>query len=385
MKILLVAPTYLPSRRANTIQIMKMAQAAVDLGHHVRVLVPDSVNGKVLDWDDLANHYGIRSRFRMEWIPIDPRLRGYDYGVKAVRYFKRWRDADSLYTRLPQAAALGSLLNIPTIYEVHDLPGGMVGRFLYRCFLKGKGAHRLIIITKALQDAISKRIAPVPAPPFSIIAPDGVDLARYEDIQEPENARRTLGLEGFTHLPITRFTIGYTGHLYPGRGLGLIIQIASKLPQFSFLIVGGDPQAVRKLQAELDIQKRENVLMTGFVPNMDLPRYQAACDVLLLPYQRRVAASSGGDIGKYLSPMKLFEYLACGRAILSSNLPALTEVLNDSNSILLPPDDPNAWVAAIHDLKDDPDYRDAIASNARRDSLLYTWESRAARILSVDA
>jgi glycosyltransferase involved in cell wall biosynthesis len=123
-------------------------------------------------------------------------------------------------------------------------------------------------------------------------------------------------------------------------------------------------------------------LLTGFVPNAELPQYQAACDVLLMPYQRQVAASSGGDISRYLSPMKLFEYLACERPIVSSDLPVLQEVLNPENAILLPGDDIDAWAAALQTLEADADLRRRLASRARQDAQQYTWEARAKKILS---
>ena len=98
------------------------------------------------------------------------------------------------------------------------------------------------------------------------------------------------------------------------------------LPAFrgwNFLIVGGEPQDVENLRQRVRVIGLKNVILTGFVPNARLPLYQAACDVLLMPYQRQVAASSGGDIARYLSPMKLFEYMACERPIISSDLPVL--------------------------------------------------------------
>jgi glycosyltransferase involved in cell wall biosynthesis len=117
------------------------------------------------------------------------------------------------------------------------------------------------------------------------------------------------------------------------------------------------------------------------VPNAELPTWQAACDVLLMPYERRVAASSGGDIARYLSPMKLFEYLACGRPVLSSDLPPLREVLTDDNAMLLPPGDIEAWMSALQDLCQDPQRRASLAAAARIDAQGYSWDSRAARIL----
>ena len=101
----------------------------------------------------------------------------------------------------------------------------------------------------------------------------------------------------------------------------------------------------------------------------------------MMPYQHKVAASSGGDISRYLSPMKLFEYMACGRAILSSNLQVLKEVLNPQNAVLLPPDDVDAWTGEIQNLRSNHDRLEQLAIQAKKDAAQYTWKARAERIL----
>ncbi len=372
MRIILIAPTYLPSRRANTIQTMKMAQAFTALGHSVQVLVPQNrAHHQPAPWDELARHYGLQQQFSVAWLPVSPRLRSYDYGFKAVQFARR-QNADFVFTRLPQAAALASSLGMDTIFEIHDLPRGTLGPWLLRRFLSGSGARRLVVITESLKDAISQAITPLPDAPFTLIAPDGVDLARYDDLPAASDARAQLGLP-------PRFTAGYTGHLYAGRGGEMILQLAALLPEMNFLLVGGHQDDVARLRS--DAAALENVILTGFVPNAELPRYQAACDALLMPYQRRVAASSGGDIARYLSPMKLFEYLACGRVILSSDLPVLREILNSRNARLLPPDDIDAWISALRNLVEDPSFSQSLAKQARHDAQQYDWDTRAARIL----
>jgi glycosyltransferase involved in cell wall biosynthesis len=104
-----------------------------------------------------------------------------------------------------------------------------------------------------------------------------------------------------------------------------------------------------------------------------------------MPYQRRVAASSGCDISAYLSPMKLFEYLACGRVICSSDLPVLREVLNEHNAILLPPEDLSAWVEALRRVQRDPSLRASLARAAGQTAAAYTWEERVRRVLNSPA
>ena len=147
----------------------------------------------------------------------------------------------------------------------------------------------------------------------------------------------------------------------------------------TILMLGGEARAVAEWKART--AGRENLRWLGHVPNADVPLYQAACDALLMPYQQRVAASSGGDIARYLSPMKLFEYLACGRAILTGDLPVLREVLNERNAVILPSEGPDAWAAAIKGLRLDVQRCAALGRQARQDAKRYTWEGRARLIL----
>jgi glycosyltransferase involved in cell wall biosynthesis len=126
-----------------------------------------------------------------------------------------------------------------------------------------------------------------------------------------------------------------------------------------------------------------NVTFTGFVPNIDLPRYLAAADVLLMPYARSILGSSGSaDSAAVASPMKMFEYMAAGRAILTSDLPVIREVLDESFAAFAPPEDAPAWTAALQSLLADPARRAVLASNARREVEKYTWLARAQKILT---
>jgi glycosyltransferase involved in cell wall biosynthesis len=389
VKIALIAPTHLPARRANTLQVMKMAQAFVRRGHAVQVAVPGLLApDESADWPALKQLYGLQEQFPLAWINASRRLRGYDFAWKSVNWARR-QSADLVFTRLPQAAALASRLGQPAILEIHELPHSAMGKWLLRRFAAGRGARRLVVITNHLLALLQHRfpsldLAIVDHPAFALVAPDGVDLDRYASLPEPAAARRWLAEqpeENALHLAADDFVAGYSGHFYPGRGLQLLLDLAQGLPAVRFLLMGGEPPDVAHLRAQAEARHLENLTITGFVPNADLPRYQAACDLLLMPYQKRVAGSSGGDIAGVFSPLKVFEYLACGRPILSSDLPALREVLNDQNAVLLPGDDLQAWQQAIQSLQDQPQRRAQLAQRARQDSSRYSWENRAAQIL----
>ena len=419
-KIVLAAPTSIPARRANTVQVMKMAQALTILGHQVDVLSPEylgspshgpdttlqprtSTHDPYPEWERMAEHYGLQHRFPIHWLPANRQLRGYDYSLKAYRWAQR-SGCDIYYTRLIQSAAISSITGMKTILEVHDLPSGKLGPAIFRLFLRGRGALRMAVITQALARDLAQQMgAPGPGMPrpgmagsdrpgngtpgsgkpgrgsFTIISPDGVDLVRFNNLPKPEDARHQL-----VDISIRpeRFTAGYTGHLYQGRGIDMIKNMAKSLPHIQFLLVGGESSDVQRLREKIHQEGLTNLILAGFVPNKDLPLYQAACDVLLMPYGQNVSASSGGDIARYLSPMKLFEYMACERPIMSSDLPPLLEILNEHNAVLLPGSDVGLWAESLENLRQDPTRAHQLALQARQDVNKYTWEVRAENLLA---
>lgn len=391
MKIAVIAPNRIPGRQANTLQVMKMTQAFVNQGHETRLTVPlvqDGSSARIPDWNEIAHHYGLVREIQLEWVVARGWLRKYDYAWSAVQSARRWA-ADLVYTRLPQAAALSAALDLASILEVHDIPQGFVGSRLFERFLSSKGAVRLVVISHILASDLRDRYGVPESPPFTHVIPDGVDLERYTELPGAAQSRISLlpllqqvskGIS--VHFNADRFTAGYTGHLYPGRGIGVILELAKRLPEMNFLVAGGEPEDVNHIAERAKELGLENITITGFIPNTDLPKYQAACDVLLMPYQQRVAASSGGDIARYLSPMKLFEYLACGRAICSSDLQVLREVLTDEIAILLPPDNIGSWVSAIQKLSEDSELREVLGKNAREAAAHYTWDKRAKKVLA---
>jgi glycosyltransferase involved in cell wall biosynthesis len=257
---------------------------------------------------------------------------------------------------------------MPSMLELHDFPGGRFGPLWLRLFQVLPGRKRLLPISDALRQALN-----LPAE-RTIIAPDGVDLERYETLPDPASARGEL------KLPVAT-SILCTGHLYEGRGGGLFLALAGKFPLTSFVWVGGRPIDVETWKTQATGQGLTNVTFTGFVPNERIPLYQSAADVLLMPYQRIVATSSGGNTADICSPMKMFEYMAAGRAIVSSDLPVLHEVLDETTAVFCPPDDIGAWESALRALLGDEKQREALGQRARQVVQQYSWIERSQRVL----
>jgi glycosyltransferase involved in cell wall biosynthesis len=370
MKIACISTSRVPSDTANSIQVMKSCQALARLGHKVHLLVPGA---QPAGWEALAERYGLSTPFEITWLLSRPRWRHNDFAWLAVRR-ARAMGADLVYTWTGQSAVFALVYRLPVIFEVHDLPTGTFGPAWFRAFLRLPGRKRLGVITSALAGALEQRFGN-PGNTGIVIAPNGVDLDQYEGLPAAPQARHELGLPEM-------LTVSCSGHLYAGRGADVFLGLAGQFRRASFVWVGGRPQDVEEYRARAASAGLENVIFSGFVSQRRLPCYQAAADVLLMPYARSIAGSGGGNSADICSPMKMFDYLAAGRAIISSDLLVIREVLNENNALFARPEDPAAWEDALGRLLDSEALRNRLSSQARRDALQYTWKARAERLLA---
>jgi glycosyltransferase involved in cell wall biosynthesis len=354
---------------------MKAANALAQLGHEVTLIAPgDGPQGdtKQARWHLLVNQYGLTAPFEGIYLPP------FD-GYLARRLFP-WRAAlracllkpDLIYTWMMQSAVAGLAFGFPVTLELHDVPSGRFGRIWYRWFLRLKGQKNQLVITQALADALEADYS-APIPP-TIIAPNGVDLNRYANLPGPAEARHQLGLPDMP-------TVACTGHLYEGRGVELFLSLAEKMPDVHFLWVGGRLRDVQRWQIRAGEIGLKNVSFPGFVPNAELPLYQAASEILLMPYQADVGGSSGKAPVKFFSSMKMYEYMAANRPIISSDLPVIHEMLDAENAIYCPPADLDSWQQAIRHLLSSPEEAARLAANARKQVEPFSWIARAQNAL----
>ena len=375
MKVVSIFSSRVPSETANSIQAMKASHALAQLGHEVITITPGrgpQAATKEEKWEFLARQYGLKTAFRGVYLP--------PFDNYLARRIFPWRAVlravfvkpDLIYTWMIQSAVMGLLLGLPVVLELHDMPLGRFGRLWYQLFLRLPGRKRQLVITQALVDALE---ADYQLPmPETITAPNGVDLDRYDELPSPVQAREILGLPDMP-------TAACTGHLYDGRGVELFLALAERMPDVHFLWVGGRPGDVARWRAVVEKKSLGNVSFLGFVPNAELPRYQAAADILLMPYQQQVGGSSGEAPVKFFSSMKMYEYMASSRLIISSDLPVIHEVLDDRSAVYCPPDNPVAWENAIRELLSSPEKAARLAATAREQVEAYSWTARAAQAL----
>jgi len=374
MKIAVITNSRIPSLTANSIQAMKVTQALMQLGHEVRMFAPAETEPATRE--SLLTHYGLRLAPDLKLIPSIRLFKRLDFVVHAQNAAEKF-GAELIYTWLPQSAVLALVRHDPVVLEMHaDVARN--GAWWLQEFWKRPGRKLMTVTTSALRNALERSTKIRFEDDALLVAPNGVELEKYDGLLNPNEARHQLNLpEGLT--------VGFTGHIYPGRGADLLFELAKQMPQVKFLWVGGTPELVDFWRARLTEAKMTNVTMTGFVKHEMIPLYQAASDILLMPYSRSISASSGQDIAEVINPMKMFEYMASGRAIVSADLPSIREVLNEGNAVLVEAGEWKMvignWRLEIESLLADESRRQVLASQAQKDVKQLTWVKREERVM----
>ena len=202
-----------------------------------------------------------------------------------------------------------------------------------------------------------------------LVEPNGVNKKQFEIPKSIEVLKSSV------QVPVDKKTVGFCGHLYRGRGIEELLECAKHLKEVFFLIVGGEPEDInrnKKLAKKLNLA---NIKFTGFVPQSKIPEYLLASDILIMPYTKKTLTH------RYMSPMKMFDYLACGRPIVATDFPVIREVLKDrKNAVLVPAGSGHYMAAGIKWFIEHPESAKKISEQAAKDALQHTWEIRAKRI-----
>jgi glycosyltransferase involved in cell wall biosynthesis len=227
-----------------------------------------------------------------------------------------------------------------------------------------RSADRIFVVTGVLKEIVAS--AGVSRERI-IVIPNGVDRDSYP--ADPYQTR-----------PGTPLTIGFVGFVRSWHGLDSVIAgLASERdnPLMRLIIVGDGPARLDlERQAEtLDIRKI--VEFTGVQNRQEIPEVIRTFDIALQP--RAVS---------YASPLKLFEYMASGRAIVAPDQPNIREILtHEETAILFDPNDPPSLWRAISRLAGDPQLRERLGRAARRalEARDYSWQANAARVTAAVA
>jgi glycosyltransferase involved in cell wall biosynthesis len=169
--------------------------------------------------------------------------------------------------------------------------------------------------------------------------------------------------------------LGFTGFVRDWHGLDKVIAMIAQDPPESprhLLVVGDGPVRATLEQQARDLNIAHRVQFTGIIERDEVARYVAAFDIALQP-----------AVVSYASPLKLFEYLALGKAIVGPDQPNILEILSaDHNAVLFDPEQPDGLAGAVKRLCEDGALRHKVAANARATitEQKLTWHANARRV-----
>ena len=295
------------------------------------------------------------------------------YNVSAYRRLARACDTlqpDLIYERYNLYYLAGAWLarrrNIPFFLEVNaplaeeraKYGGLALPRLARACEAwVWRGADLVLAVTQVLR----ARVLAAGAEAARVrVVPNGVVLDRFT--VPPEAGRDT---------PV----LGFVGFVRDWHGLDAVIRGMAdhKHAKVAFTVIGEGPArpGLEALAASLGVAER--VHFTGIVPHDQVPARVAGFDIALQP-----------RVVDYASPLKIFDYMAAGRAIVAPDQPNIREILaHDRTALLFDPDRPGAMWDAIARLLADPALRTRLGTAARAELQArdYTWAGNAARIV----
>lgn len=373
-----ISPSVLPSRAANSVHVALQCEGLARVGAKVVLYAKRSVPEASALSAALEKTYGVQpvGLDVVSYYSAITRADTLRIAAMAVFHIKRGPRPDVILSRNLYAAwYLAVVERRPLMFETHQLEVG-ARKAMQRAIMTCPWVTT-VVISQALLQCLTEHHGIAPARPLILhdAAPDGFVPIRA--------ALRRSCLTGLVAEAggSWQAVCGYFGHLYPGRGIEIIEAMAAVRPQVLFLVFGGNDADVTARRAA---NCCANLVFVGHVPHPLARQAMTAVDVLLMPYQASVSIGvAGHDTARWMSPMKMFEYLASGVPVISSDLPVLREVLRDGgNALLAAPDQPSSWLSALDRLLAAPELCAALGHAGHADYLgHYTWTQRARRLL----
>ncbi|MFI4859531.1 MAG: glycosyltransferase [Phycisphaerales bacterium JB063] len=281
---------------------------------------------------------------------------GLGFRPYVMRHRRALRSAGAVYTRVAEIALALGAAGLPHHLEIHDL-----------ATLEEKGQRAPLLDLH--RRGLLRTLIPISQPARELLIAAGADAARVHVAPSGVEVSAYAGVPAFDPAAMDRPRIVNLGQLGPDRGLAIFEAVArAEVAQIDLVGRVGDAAA--------SLQQNPGVSVHAPIPPSEVPGWYGRCDLALMPYQ------AGHKRAASFSPIKLFEAMAAGRPILASDLPSIRgAVTHEHDALLLPHDDPDAWVDAIKRLQNDRDLAQRLARNAKANAPKYDWSARAAGIL----
>lgn len=366
-----IANARMPTEKAHGIQLAKMAEAFIEQGIDLELVVPR----RKTSLDSVRTFYGLRVDIPVKKIPV---LDWYAYSRTgffigslcfASGYFlyllrKRLNGEQFIIymTDIDQFSFfLIPFIGVRYVCEIHD---AKPKRFLF--MLLFRFAAGIITINTIIKKELSQtfRIADKKI----MVYPNGIDMSMFASLPAHVEAKKMLGVD--SDMPI----VLYVGRFYSWKGLDTLIEAISILGEKNaYYFVGGTMQELIRASGIKIIS--QSIHCVGHRPFTEIPLWLAAADLLLVLGTKRNEYSY-----LHTSPMKFFEYMASKRPILASDTPANREIVSNREALLYEPDNVKDLAAKLDYALLHGDEMQERASNAFINVQDFSWEKRSKHI-----
>jgi len=385
MKLVYAANIRIPTEKAHGFQIMKMCESFAQNGADITLVVPTRKN--ILSDKDPFEFYGVKNNFTIQRVKmfnprflmklpggLYPKIQSYFFAQKIISYMKD-KEESVLYCRDAIVIFLLSQKIKKIVWECHSIPNKI------QTYAKGlKDILHIFVLTSSMRTSLIEQ--GIKENNISV-TPDSVDLKAFDSVTESLDILRNQ-----LNLPKDRFIVSYIGKFTTlGKDKGITdllkakkhLNSLGKSSEVFILCVGGSSDEIKVYETQAHVLglTKDDFALLPMKPFSDVARYCKASDVLAMPFPNIK------HYAHFMSPLKMFEYMASKRPLISSDLPSVRDVLNENNCIFCKPDDPKDLANKILFLLKSEDKGVTIARQAYEDVQEYSWKNRGKRILEV--
>lgn len=342
-----IAELNLPSKSAYAHHVLKMCDNLSKKFDTTLIIF-----SKKISFISLKKNYLLKNNFKL--LSMNPKITKHNFHnrIKLALFTLSNVDKKSLIiSRSLLSAFLLACSNFRLFVEVHHTFKGLTN-FFFNIIKKTRYFKNLyfIFINKNLCNflKISNHF---------IVLDDAVDLEDFKKIKKN-----------------IKYDFTYTGSLFKGKGLEIIGHLSNKFPNYKFHIFGDYSKINIKLY------NNKNLIFHGFKNYSEIVKILKQSRYLLMPYASKIYANSDNlEISKFISPLKLFDYMASGKIIFASKLKAYQHIaIHNENCILIPPNNLKLWEQALRKIKFIN--KKNIISNCSKTVKNFTWTKRVNKI-----
>jgi glycosyltransferase involved in cell wall biosynthesis len=367
-RILFSYENLLPASQADAEVVLNTASALAGRGHEAIISVPAPPDLSADFEREVLDYYGIETPLRITPVPSFTKNLALQHAYHAMHFPEHpaFADADFIYARNP-IVVMRALQCGQRVLMDHYRPWGDQFPPLQRVFRQFMTHPRFLglVVHSAFSYESYRRLG-VPEAKLRVVH-NGFDPHRMEPVLSKQEARALL------ELPQQQRIVTYAGRINDKKGLDVILELAGRMPEVLFVLVGSTGRGPIETEAEA----KDNVRVIPWQASASISPYLYASDVLTIP----PSTIPLQQVGNTVLPLKLFLYLAAGRAIFAGANPDTAEILeHDRNAWLVSAGDPAEAEQQLRVLLGDTCRLERLGRACREQAAGLTWDSRAAKI-----